>query len=273
MQFDNIIGFIIFIVIVVLSIAQKAMEQAKAKRRANEMKREIGDAARHGAPIGDIPVALPRADAGRRAKTETQGPRIEDVIRRLMGEDPEGPSAQNEEEDYGEVRPLPPPVPRHAPTQFQKPARPAIPRQAAAQPTQYQKPTLFQRPASQQGPSQRPLKAQPPRHAVPPSRQGRATAPAKNVGRPQSARESEEAMPIEIEQRENERRWREEMERKTKQQKPQTPQRSPEVLHSRARLMPARRRLFHTAGEVRRAIILSEVLGPPRAMRDLEERA
>ena len=88
-----------------------------------------------------------------------------------------------------------------------------------------------------------------------------------------AAGDREELLPIEIEQRENERRWREEMERRKKLQAAQQAQRPPEIPHARTRLLPARRRLFHSTSEVRRAIILSEVLGPPRAMRDLEERA
>jgi hypothetical protein len=60
--------------------------------------------------------------------------------------------------------------------------------------------------------------------------------------------------------------------RKQLQQQLQSTQRQLETVHARARLMPARRRLLHSPAEVRRALILSEILGPPRAMRDIEDR-
>jgi hypothetical protein len=80
-------------------------------------------------------------------------------------------------------------------------------------------------------------------------------------------------LPEEVERREQERRWREEMERRRKlqvaQQAELAQRATPEVKHAHARLRPARRRLLHSKAEVRRALILNEVLGPPRAFRDL----
>jgi hypothetical protein len=261
-RFDNIIGFVIFIVIIVLSIAQKAMEQSKAKRRLGQAKREGGGTPRRGAAVQDIPMAQPRAGRGRPAKGGESAPQIEDVIRRFVGQATgqasEGPSEQGGERDEEKWQPLPPPIRGQAPTQYQKPA----PRQAAPPP----------RPAPQPTPPRQPRAVQPPRPPVPPLRQRPAATPAKTEVQRREIDANEDVLPIEIEQRENERRWREEMEQRKKLQKKQTPQRQPEVLHSRAGRLPGRRRLFHTVGDVRRAIILSEVLGPPRAMRNFEER-
>jgi hypothetical protein len=70
-----------------------------------------------------------------------------------------------------------------------------------------------------------------------------------------------------------ERRKRVELERRQAQQAEEqrrTRQISPRPMR---RVAPtARRRLFSNLDDVRRAIIVAEVINPPRALRDLEER-
>jgi hypothetical protein len=80
----------------------------------------------------------------------------------------------------------------------------------------------------------------------------------------------------EIEQRESAKRWREESERRKRQeqaaQQQKKQQAAPAERPMRRVARTPRRRLFHDLAEVRRAIILSEVIGSPRALNELEPR-
>jgi hypothetical protein len=89
----------------------------------------------------------------------------------------------------------------------------------------------------------------------------------------QRRRMAEELTPEEMEQRERERLWRVEMERRKHQQAAeQAAQRPKEPPRQRTHILQPRRGLLRGAADVRRAIILAEVLGPPRALRDIEDR-
>ncbi len=265
MGIDDFLVALLLVAGFAASALQKLAQRSKAKRqmtneeRVGESRRlaeqNLRTAQRRGATQHPAP-----------APAQPESVKIEDVIRRLMGEETgiplEGPAAVNDETDEEDWRPLaPPPIRRAPPT----PQRQPVQRVPATPPRQLQ-----QQPPRRQ--AQMPQRPAPPPPSARPERQRPARTPAEMIAQPRR-RTAEELAPEEIEQRENERRWHEEMEQRKKQQAAQqAKQRSPELLHSRAHLQPARRRLFHSASEVRRAFILSEVLGPPRAMRDLEER-
>jgi len=254
------------VIILVAGFAFSGLQKLAQRMRSNQQPGEY--------PAEDesdsIRTARRRSAAGR--PEAAQPANIEDVIRRLMGVETqpfEGPSAGNPETSADDWTPLSPPPIRRAPPPAPQPRMPA--QRAPATPPR----KMYQQPARRQ--AQMPQRPATPPPSARPVRQRPALTPQQMLsGSRPALRGSEDLLPEELEQRENERRWHEEMERRKKAkaaQEAQRPkQRTPEVLHTRARLMPARRRLFHSAGEVRRAIILSEVLAPPRATRDIEDR-
>ncbi len=281
MGIDDFLVALLLVAGFAASALQKLVQRSKAKRQMTNEER-VGESRRLAEQ--NLRTAQRRGAAQHPAPAPAQpkSAKIEDVIRRLMGEETgsplEGPAAGSDETDEEDWRPLaPPPIRRAPPTPQPQPVQ----RVPATPPRQ-----LHQQPPRRQ--AQMPQRPAPPPPSARPERQRPARTPAEMIAQPRrrtaeeltheeiEQREAEELTHEEIEQRENERRWHEEMEQRKKQQAAQqaqqAKQRSPEVLHSRARLQSARRRLFHSASEVRRAFILSEVLGPPRAMRDLEER-
>ncbi len=260
MGIDDIFIVLVLVAGFVLSGLQKLAERSKAKRRMMEEERTTGN---RGNADDTIRTAQRREPARRAQSPQTAPPGIEDVIRRLMGEEQgpqiEGPDVPSAEMEEGDWRPVPPPPIRRAPPQPQR--APATPPRQMTQPPRRQ--------------AQMPQRPVPPPQSARPVRQRPARTPNEMVAQPRR-RLPEEFTPEELEQRENERRWREEMERRKKQQaaqQTQQAQQQKDLPRPRARIMPSRRRVFHSASEVRRAIILSEVLGPPRSMRDIEERA
>ncbi len=268
MGIDDVLVALLLVAAFAASALQKLVQRSKAKRQMTNEER-VGESRRLAEQ--NLRTAQRRGAARHPAPVPAQpkSAKIEDVIRRLMGEETgsplEGPSAGSDETDEEDWRPLAPPPIRRAPPTPPTPQRQPVQRVPATPPRQ-----LHQQPPRRQ--AQMPQRPAPPPPSARPERQRPARTPAEMIAQPHR-REAEELTHEEIEQRENERRWHEEMEQRKKQQAAQqAKQRSPEVLHSRTRLQSARRRLFHSTSEVRRAFILSEVLGPPRAMRDLEER-
>lgn len=263
---ETLIGVVIFIVISVLSIAQKMKEQRDLKRKLD--REDVEERAREmGSPVEEsVPTAQPRQP--RRRGTIEMPQDVEDVIRHLMGQAPRPqlPTAEADEEGEWESEPPPirPEVPK--PAQQERPRQPPAPRpQRASQQTRRPQPAQrVPRPAQQQ--------------SARPERQRPARTPAEMMStRPARPRQDAESItPEEIEQRENEKRWREESERRKRQEQAAQRQQKQQAAPGRPTRRVARtsrRRLFHDLAEVRRAIVMSEVISAPRAMNDLEPRA
>lgn len=253
------IAILVFIVFgLIVSAINKLFQEMKRRQRPYQRPTEVTDWTED-----EVRTAKRRGSAPRPV-ADTGAPEIEDVIRRLMGvekaEPQEGPTASNEE---GEWKQVPPPIVRRAPEKTAPKQKPVMPRQMYDRPQpQKQRPQSMPKP-----PTFRPTVNMP---TPPPPRQQMPQRP-QQVAEPR--RDAEELLPEEVERREQERRWREEMERRRKVQAAQQAElarrATPEVKHSHARLRPATRRLLHNKAELRRALILNEVLGPPRAFRDL----
>jgi len=261
------VGLILFLVVsAIVSLIQKSAENKKARQRAERRAQGAQE------PMSEeIPTARRKGSVQRPARPVAQAPEIEDVIRRLMGVEPERPRAEEGADEEADWQPVPPPARREIPREYQQPARPVRP----SQPTAHRNPQPLRKPMAE--PQRRPLQEQP-RQAQPsptarPVRQRPARTPAELMGQQQRRHAVEELTQEEIEQRDREQRWREEMERrKKKQAAEQAAQRSAELPRQRPRMMRSRSGLFRGTADLRRAIILSEVLAPPRALRGTDDR-
>lgn len=266
----ELVGVILFLIVsAIVSIAQKSAEKKKAKERAERRAQAAQE------PMGEnIPTARRKGAIPRPMQQQGQAPEIEDVIRRLMGVETEATRADVSADDEAEWQPVPPPARREIPSEYQQPpARPVRPSQSTA----HRNPPPL-RPKMQE-PQRRPLQEQQrpsqPSPTARPIRQRPARTPAELMrGQQQRHRSAEELTPEEMEQRELERLWRVEMEQRKRQQaEQQAAQRPKELPRQRPHMLRSGRRLFRGPADLRRAIILSEVLAPPRALRDIEDRA
>ncbi len=263
------VGIILFLAVsALLSIVNRAAEkkkaQERAERRAHTAQETMGE---------HIPTARRKGAVLRPTQRVPQAHEVEDTIRRLMGMETDGSPAAENVDDERDWQPVPPPTRRDVPRQQQqvhapRPSQPQAHRNPPAFPRQMHQP---QRQPLQQ--PRRPQQQLPPQSARP-ERQRPARTPAELMGQQQQRRRvTEEITPEEMEQRAREQQWRQEMERRKKVQAAQeAAQRPKELPRQRPHMVRSGGGLFRGHGDLRRAIILSEVLNPPRALREMDDR-
>ncbi len=239
----------------IVSLLNKSRERKELMRKLEEEDREEQRTGKP-RPAYEETVRSARPRGAQTRRTQVEMPQdIEDVIRQLMGEPPRpapaapAPRSAIEEDhegenDEGDWQPAPPPVRRELSPEIQRP------RQPARQPQQ-------RRQAA--GPPQRP-------GLRPPEIRQQPQRPVRQAAEPATRQAQPRQRPA-IHAGEAERRETEAIRRQPHAEQPPAARQTRRVPPTR------RRRILGNLYDVRRAIVLAEIIGPPRAFQDLDPRA
>jgi len=254
---EQLAYLVFFVVFVIVAIARKIAEQKEISNRQKDAQNrkpvDLPEATRRMLYGDDVPTARPRGFGG---EDDEEGP-VTVAPRR----EPQIPTAQPRQ---GQRRVAPPPLaPRQSTQRVEtaSPTRPVVPQRRADAP-RLERPadtaTAF-RPVEEQRRVAPPMRQQAPpmRQQTPPMRQApqasRRAAPPPVV-RPQPT-QRREAPPAQVQQL-----------RRRVVPKPAAPQPKPALSKTRR----AGERFFADRGDLRRAILLREILGPPKAFEGLD---
>lgn len=247
---EQLAYLVFFVVFVIVAIARKIAEQKEISNRQRDAQNrkpvDLPEATRRMLYGDDVPTARPRSFGG---EDDEEGP-VTVAPRR----EPQIPTAQPRQ---GQRRVAPPPLaPRQSTQRVEtaSPTRPVVPQRRADAP-RLERPadtaTAF-RPVEEQRRVAPPMRQQAPPMRQAPQASRRAAPPP--VVRPQPT-QRREAPPAQVQQL-----------RRRVVPKPAAPQPKPALQKTRR----AGERFFADRGDLRRAILLREILGPPKAFEGLD---